>query len=91
MSLILSPRAIGQGWAPVQLGDLTYDLDQWYNPKARELGIPPWSPIPWHSSDRFQCRPGQNLRRPVSRAAKWEAFWAAKGKLFRRYILRKTS
>ena len=86
MSLLLSPRAIGKGWEQIQPGDIAGPLSQWYNASPDERG---WYPMPIGVVG-LPCRVSNMWRRPVSRAAKWDAFWAAKGNLFARYILRKT-
>lgn len=83
MSLVFSSHKIGDGWKEVPLGDATYTLDQWYSVRTRE-----WATVPWFTGDGYACRSGQNLRRPVSFGAKLESIWSAKGKLFKRYILR---
>ncbi len=84
MSLLLSSRAIGQGWEQHQPGDIAGILDQWYVPHGKA-----WVTLPL-AVVGYPCRLSNLWRRPVTRGAKLSAIWAAKGKLFRRYILRKT-
>lgn len=86
MSLLLTARQIGEGWESVEIGDSTYTLDQWLNLRTKQ-----WATVPWFTDDNFTCRLGQNLRRPITKTAKFWAIWDAKGKLFKRYVLRQKS
>lgn len=91
MSLILTSQQIGHpDWEQVPVGDKTGTLVQYLslreNPKR-------WVPVPWFDDEghMFPCRFGHIYRRPITFRGKMQAAWAARGKLFRRYILRKTS
>lgn len=84
MSLVLQQPP---GWEQVQIGDITTILTQWLHiyPDGKR-----WEPLPLGAVG-YPCRHGNNYRRPMTRRAKWQAGWAAKSNLFRRYILRKTT
>lgn len=92
-TIILDPRAIGQGWIPVApFDDKTpariQTLDQWYD--AVETNS--WMSSSYLTSDAFTLRmnvSSANYRRPVSFGARVSAIWAAKGKLWRRWVMRK--
>ncbi len=81
MSLVLQYPL---GWEQTQIGDITTILTQWYRFDTKQ-----WEPLPLGAVG-YPCRHGNNYRRPVSKRAQWQAAWAARGNLFRRYILRKS-
>lgn len=84
MSLILSPSTIGEpDWEQIPVGDLTGALTQYYNLRTKV-----WIPVGWFAEDGYVCRYENHYRRPVTFRAKIWAIWAARGKLFRRYVLR---
>lgn len=85
MSLLLSQRTIGEGWEPMMPGDLAGRLSQWYDPMFKS-----WQPMGF-ALWGYPCRVSNLWRKPVGRLAKIAAIWAAKGKLFDHYILRKTT
>ena len=88
MSLILSPSTIGEpDWEQIPVGDPTSTLTQWYHFRTKT-----WQPVGWFNSEgrNYLCRFENNYRRPVTFKAKIQAIWAARGKLFRRYVLRQS-
>ena len=83
MSLILSPSTIGEpDWEQIPVGDITGALTQYYNLRTKQ-----WGPVGWFFEDGYACRFENHYRRPVTLRAKIQAIWAARGKLFRRYVL----
>jgi len=89
MNLILSPDKIGYpDWEIVPIGDKTGTLVQYLSLRESPKR---WVPVPWFDDEghMYPCRFGNNYRRPVTWKGKLEAYWAAKGKIFNRYILRK--
>lgn len=89
MSLLLSPRAIGQGWVRLNLDEPATVLTQ-YLRFDLERDIKYWVSIP-PGVVGYPCRFGNLWRKPISWRAKRDAIWAARGNLFKRYILRRTS
>lgn len=86
MPLVLSPHQVGApDWEQIPVGDQTTTLTQWLNLRTKK-----WEPVGWCSEDgrTYLCRFENNYRRPVTLKGKIQAIWAARGKLFRRYILR---
>lgn len=82
MSLILQHPP---GWESVQIGDISTILTQWRNLTSKE-----WEPLPLGAVG-YPCRFGNNWRRPTTKRAKLSAAWAARGNLFARYVLRRTT
>lgn len=86
MALYLHPTVIGEpDWERTPIGQPTTTLTQYYDLRANPRH---WKPVPWFTKDGIVCRFENNYRRPVTWRAKLEAFWAAKGKIFRHYVLR---
>ena len=88
MALILSDSVIGApDWEQIPVGDPTSTLTQWLNLRTKR-----WEPVGWFTEDgrTYLCRFENNYRRPVTLRAKIDAIWAARVKIFKRYVLMQT-
>jgi hypothetical protein len=84
--LALTPSQLGApDWERVPVGQRTTTLTQYLNLRAQPKQ---WIPVPWFTKDGILCRMENNYRRPVTFGAKMQAAWAARGKIFRHYVLR---
>lgn len=83
--LRLHPKLIGHpDWRQLQPGEPTETLDQWYH-----LTQKTWLTLPWFTEDGFFTRLENNYRRPITRRAKWSAFWSAAPKWINAKVLRR--
>lgn len=85
MALLLSPSTLGApDWEQIPVGDPTGTFTQWLDLRTKQ-----WKPVGWFDEDgkTYLCRIENNYRRPVTFKGKLQAIWAARVKLFKRYIL----